>query len=469
MVEDQDRDIHGTIREITILTGVGSATATDSETPSMSPLVRLAVPDLATRAVTSARSTFASDREGTIAFDSSSTTVTGSAPTTVRATATGGPPPVGARANTNTGSLAPSSTARSGARLTSTTMRAKVAALVPLGWLDRLDRLDRAGRFDPGGRCSVSGAAKPGKQLGYDGFFSRPGWLAREQSLPTRDGGVHVSVPGGGEASEPERLLVVGVELEGTIESLQGARRESVPGDARFRFRPVRKERRLVAEKRVGASERGERRGEAFEYHLRAGEQEPPIGVGGVVRKSGGKRGDHRLHRLRRRGPGRRLPGRWLRVESVRRSEPEIERQATDRHHDRDRDRHPVRRRVRSRARRLASPDIGKQSALDILAQRSVPVRLDLAPVTLSVQLRETLAVQGDVRVVHRIATGGRVAHQGRHDQQQRDQNHDASKEPEEEHREPLEMADPRRGRGPRTRNLSGGPCAGKDAVHIHL
>ena len=140
----------------------------------------------------------------------------------------------------------------------------------------------------------------------------------------------------------------------------------------------------------------------------------------------------------------------------MRRAEPEIESQTADRHHDRDRDRHPVRRRGCAGTPHFERSDVGEQSALQVLAQRGVSVRLDFPPVALPVQLRETLAVQGDVRIDGRIPAGGAVPHQGRHDQRQRGQDHERGEEPEEEHEIPLKMADPRRARSMST-NLSGG------------
>ena len=76
------------------------------------------------------------------------------------------------------------------------------------------------------------------------------------------------TVLGGREPSEPERLLVVGIELQSTLESAQGARREPVARNPRFGFRPVRQERRLVAEQRVRPPVRDHCRIEAFEHGI---------------------------------------------------------------------------------------------------------------------------------------------------------------------------------------------------------
>ena len=112
---------------------------------------------------------------------------------------------------------------------------------------------------------------------------------------------------------------MVGVELQGTVEPIEGACRKSVAGAPRLRFRPVRQEGGLVAEKRVGALEADKRVIEAFERHLRAGQKQPAAGVVGVAGELRGKGGDHRFHRRGRIGAGRRVAGRGgLRVESVR-------------------------------------------------------------------------------------------------------------------------------------------------------
>ena len=123
---------------------------------------------------------------------------------------------------------------------------------------------------------------------------------------------------------------------------------------------------------------------------------------------------------------------------------------------------------MRGGARRFAPPGVDEQPAFEILTQRSVSFRVDLLPIAFPIQLRETLAIQRDVDITGRIAAGATVAHQGGHDQQQRGQDHERGEEPENEHREPLEMAEPRRARSTFT-NLSTGPCAGKGSMKVHL
>ena len=121
---------------------------------------------------------------------------------------------------------------------------------------------------------------------------------------------------------------------------------------------------------------------------------------------------------------------------------------------------------MRAGTRRLASARVGEQAPFEILSKRGVSFRVDLA--ALAFELREALAIQCHVRVVEGVATGGAAAHQRGHDQQQGGQDHERGEGPEEEHREPLKMADPRRARS-MDANLSGRPGAGKDSMPVHL
>ena len=123
---------------------------------------------------------------------------------------------------------------------------------------------------------------------------------------------------------------------------------------------------------------------------------------------------------------------------------------------------------MRDGTRRLAPARVGEQAPFEILSKRSVSLRVDLAAAALAFELSETLAIQRHVRIVEAIATGGAAAHQRGNDQQQGGQDHERGEGPEEEHREPLEMADPRRARS-MDANLSGRPGAGKDSTQVHL
>ena len=122
---------------------------------------------------------------------------------------------------------------------------------------------------------------------------------------------------------------------------------------------------------------------------------------------------------------------------------------------------------MRDGTRRLAPARVGEQAPLQILSKRGVSFRVDLAAIALAFELREALAIQRHVRIVESLATGGAAAHQRGHDQQQGGQDHERGEGPEEEHREPLKMADPRRARS-MAANLSGRPCTGKDSMPVH-
>ena len=214
--------------------------------------------------------------------------------------------------------------------------------------------------------------------------------------------------------------------------------------------------------------EAGERGIVALQDHLGTGEQEPALRVVGIVRQPLGERSDHRFHRRNVLGHGGRIAGRRPRLDSVRRAEPEIERETRDRHRGRDRDRHPGRRRTGGHPFRLAPAGVGEQAPLEILAQRSVALGVDLAALAFALERLEPLAIQRDVRVARRRVAGGTATQQRRHDQRQRGQYHERGEEPEQEHREPLGMAVPRRTRFT-VRNLSGAPRTGKDSDRIHL
>ena len=113
-------------------------------------------------------------------------------------------------------------------------------------------------------------------------------------------------------------------------------------------------------------------------------------------------------------------------------------------------------------------PASASRPRFEILSKRGVSLRVDLAALALAFELRETLAIQRHVRIVEGLATGGAAAHQRGHDQQQGGQDHERGEGPEEEHREPLKMADPRRARS-MDANLSGRSVAGKDSMPVHL
>ena len=102
---------------------------------------------------------------------------------------------------------------------------------------------------------------------------------------------------------------MVGIELQRPLEPAEGSSREPVAVDRGLGFRPVRQEGRLVAEQGVSAPEAGKRGIVAFQDHVRTGEQEPAIGVVGIVCQPVGERSDHRFHGRSAVGLGDRIAG----------------------------------------------------------------------------------------------------------------------------------------------------------------
>ena len=228
----------------------------------------------------------------------------------------GGPPPDGARAKTNTGSPPPSSTARSGARLTSTTIRA-------FGWRaggrfdGRLGRRPdnrpggvkrrawsaRAGRrvpCPPGGAPSILASSPETMDASRDpGTCRASSRSQRARATSARPCWIAANPPSHSAFSWPGSIS------RARSSPVEGVRREPVAGKRRLGFRPVHEEGRGVAEQRMRPPVRGDRLIEALLHHPRAGQEEPTLGVGGIGRELRGKRVDHRFHV---RPPARRRP-----------------------------------------------------------------------------------------------------------------------------------------------------------------
>src|SRR3990172_6498751 len=139
--------------------------ATGALAPSMSPVWGTAVPDFDTRAVTTMRAAFDSLNCGLIDIESSSLNLSGRSLTLARSTASGGPPPSGPCANTNSVSSAEAPLASAGAMVTVPLTEAPAATFAGSALADST----LAGAA-PGARATASRApARPQEDRPADG------------------------------------------------------------------------------------------------------------------------------------------------------------------------------------------------------------------------------------------------------------------------------------------------------------